>query len=55
MPSWWTLNLRGGYRFGRNLSLQAGVDNILDLQYRCFASGINGPGRNFWVTVRAGW
>ncbi len=55
MPSWFTLNLRGGYRFTRNLALQAGVDNILDVQYRAFASGINGPGRNFWVTVRAGW
>ena len=55
MPSWFTLNLRGGYRFGRNLSPEAGVDNIVDVQYRAFASGINGPGRNFWVTVRAGW
>jgi hemoglobin/transferrin/lactoferrin receptor protein len=55
MPSWMTLNLRGGYRFGKNLALQVGVDNVLDVQYRTFASGINGPGRNFWVTVRAGW
>ena len=55
MPSWFTLNLRAGYRFGKHLTLQAGVDNILDVQYRAFASGINGPGRNFWVTVRTGW
>lgn len=55
MPSWFTLNLRGGFRFTKNLALQVGVDNILDVQYRSFASGINGPGRNFWVTVRAGW
>lgn len=55
MPSWWTLNLRGGYRFHKYLTLQAGVDNLLDVQYRAFASGINGPGRNFWATVRVGW
>jgi hemoglobin/transferrin/lactoferrin receptor protein len=55
MPEWFTANLRAGYRFSRYLSLQAGVDNIFDVQYRAFASGINGPGRNFWVTVRTGW
>jgi hemoglobin/transferrin/lactoferrin receptor protein len=55
MPSWVTLNLRGGYRFGKYLMLQAGVDNILDVQYRAFASGINGPGRNFWLTARVSW
>lgn len=55
MPAWWTLNLRGGFRFNKNLTLQTGVDNLLDVQYRAFASGINGPGRNFWVTIGAGW
>ena len=55
MPAWLTLNLRGGYRFGKNLALQAGIDNILDTQYRAVASGINGPGRNFWLTLRMGW
>ena len=55
MPEWYTINLRGSYRFSRHLTLQAGIDNIFDVQYRAFASGINGPGRNFWVTVRTGW
>jgi hemoglobin/transferrin/lactoferrin receptor protein len=52
MPAWYTLNIRGGYNIGTNLTLQAGVDNILDIQYRTFASGINGPGRNIWLTLR---
>ena len=52
MPAWYTLNIRGGYNIGTNLTLQAGVDNILDVQYRTFASGINGPGRNIWLTLR---
>ncbi len=54
-PAWITLNLRGGYRFGKYLTVQAGIDNILDLQYRNFASGINAPGRNFWLTLRTAW
>jgi hemoglobin/transferrin/lactoferrin receptor protein len=36
----------------RNITLQAGVDNLLDTQYRVFASGINAPGRNIFGTVR---
>ena len=52
MPAWYTLNIRGGYNIGTYLTLQAGVDNIFDVQYRTFASGINGPGRNIWLTLR---
>jgi hemoglobin/transferrin/lactoferrin receptor protein len=53
MPSWFTLNLRAGYQFNRNISLQAGLENILDKHYRNFASGISAPGRNVFVTLRA--
>lgn len=52
MPSWYTINLRAGYRFNRFLQLQAGIDNIADVQYRNFASGINAPGRNIFGTLR---
>jgi hemoglobin/transferrin/lactoferrin receptor protein len=52
MPAWQTLNLRVGYRIWGGLTLQAGVDNLLDQQYRVFASGINAPGRNFYVALR---
>jgi hemoglobin/transferrin/lactoferrin receptor protein len=55
MPAWYTVNLRGSVRFLSRLSLQAGIDNIFDVQYRAFASGINGPGRNFWITLRTNW
>ncbi len=53
MPSWYTLNLRAGYHFNKTLSLQAGIENILDVHYRNFASGISAPGRNVFVTLRA--
>lgn len=53
MPAWFTLNLRAGYQFSRNISMQAGFENILDKHYRIFASGISAPGRNIFVTLRA--
>ena len=52
MPAWYTLNVRINYSITRNITLQAGVDNLLDTQYRVFASGINAPGRNIFGTVR---
>jgi hemoglobin/transferrin/lactoferrin receptor protein len=52
MPAWWTMHLRTGYKVLNFLTLQAGVDNLMDVQYRTFASGINGPGRNIFVTGR---
>jgi len=52
MPAWFTINLRAGYQIYKGISLQAGVDNIFDLQYRTFASGINAPGRNVFVSLR---
>lgn len=52
MPSWYTLNLRASYALNKMFTLQAGVDNIADLQYRQFASGINSPGRNIFGTLR---
>ena len=52
MPSWYTINLRLGYEFPYGLTAQAGIDNMFDLQYRTFASGINASGRNLFMTVR---
>lgn len=52
MPSWYTLNLRFSYEVSSWLTAQVGADNLLDLQYRQFASGINSPGRNVFANVR---
>ncbi|HEY5534921.1 MAG TPA: TonB-dependent receptor [Ignavibacteria bacterium] len=54
MPGWYTLNLSGAYQFTPNFQLQARLDNILDKNYRSFASGMNAPGRNFVITFRTG-
>jgi hemoglobin/transferrin/lactoferrin receptor protein len=52
MPAWFTVNLRGSYKIYKFITIQAGVDNIFDTQYRTFASGINAPGRNMFVALR---
>ena len=53
MPAWVTLNLHASYQAHKMLNVQAGVDNIFDTQYRTFASGMNAPGRNLFVALRA--
>ncbi len=55
MPSWFTLNWRGSYAFTKLLTLQAGIENIGDRNYRYFASGFSAPGRNFIIALRAGF
>jgi hemoglobin/transferrin/lactoferrin receptor protein len=49
-PNWQTLNYRIQYKASEKAHYQAGIDNILDMQYRGFASGINAPGRNIYVS-----
>jgi hemoglobin/transferrin/lactoferrin receptor protein len=53
MPCWLTLNARANYDLGKHLLLQAGIENILDRNYRYFASGFSAPGRNLILSVRA--
>jgi hemoglobin/transferrin/lactoferrin receptor protein len=52
MPAWFTANLRLGYQATKHFTVQTGVENIFDTQYRVFASGINAPGRNIYLTLR---
>jgi hemoglobin/transferrin/lactoferrin receptor protein len=52
MPAWLTLNGRASYQVHRTITLQAGIDNILDTQYRTFASGINASGKNIFGTIK---
>ena len=52
MPAWETYNFKLGYQVINGGTFFAGVENILDTQYRVFASGINAPGRNIYAGVR---
>jgi hemoglobin/transferrin/lactoferrin receptor protein len=51
-PSWYTVNFRAGVTFAKYVQVQAAVENILDKNYRYFASGMSAPGRNFVLAVR---
>jgi hemoglobin/transferrin/lactoferrin receptor protein len=55
MPSWMTLNWKGSVQVIKNLQVQLGVDNMLDRNYRAFASGFSAGGRNFLIGLRANW
>jgi hemoglobin/transferrin/lactoferrin receptor protein len=51
MPSWYTMNWRSSYLI-KKTTLQFAVENLLDRNYRYFASGFSAPGRNFILSVR---
>ena len=51
-PAWIRLDVLGTYRITEKMSVQSGVDNILDQHYRPFSSRISAPGRNIWITIR---
>jgi hemoglobin/transferrin/lactoferrin receptor protein len=52
MPSWATFNLKASYQLTQHFTVQVGLENILDHNYRAFASNISAPGRNLSVTIR---
>ena len=48
-PSWNDLSLLTQYKLKENISFRLGLDNIFDVHYRTFASGISAPGRNIKI------
>lgn len=48
-----TYNLYTSYQFNERYSINFSIENITDLHYRQFASGVSAPGRNFIVSLRA--
>jgi len=51
-PGWFTLNLKVSYNITTRVSVNAGIENILDHRYRPYSSGIVAPGRNFIISLR---
>jgi hemoglobin/transferrin/lactoferrin receptor protein len=50
-PAWQIYNLRGGFNHASGLSLQVAFENLLDLRYRYFASGVTAGGRSVSCTL----
>ena len=51
-PSWYTLNARISSTINSRLNLGINLNNIFDVHYKTFASGISAPGRNLGVTLK---
>jgi hemoglobin/transferrin/lactoferrin receptor protein len=54
-PGWYSLNFKAMYKFGEYFSVSAGIENLTDQRYRPYSSGIAAPGRNFILSLRAGF
>lgn len=50
-PSWHTINFKSMYQFSTYFSASAGIENITDIRYRTYSSGIVSPGRNFVLSL----
>ena len=50
--AWTTFNFKLAVRPTRGLSLFAGLENIFDIHYRPYSSGISAPGRNFIFSAK---
>ncbi|NND93490.1 MAG: TonB-dependent receptor [Flavobacteriales bacterium] len=51
-PSWYSLHMYFNYNLTRALNIALSLDNLTDVHYKTFASGISAPGRNFSFTLR---
>jgi hemoglobin/transferrin/lactoferrin receptor protein len=52
-PSWFILNVKTSYQFKENLLFSSGIENLTDVRYRPYNSGIVSPGRNFVISLKA--
>ena len=52
MPSWMTLNFTTFYAPAQNINMVFQIENMTDLNYRYFASGISAVGRNYVLSCK---
>ena len=50
-PAWQIYNVRAGYNHSSGASVQLALENLLDLRYRYFASGVTAGGRSINCTL----
>jgi hemoglobin/transferrin/lactoferrin receptor protein len=51
-PSWLIVNFAARIPITPSIQINAGIENLGDLQYRGYSSGIVSPGRNFQISVK---
>jgi hemoglobin/transferrin/lactoferrin receptor protein len=52
MPGWNTINATASYNVTKKAVIQLNVENIFDVRYRTFSSGVSAPGRNFVLAMK---
>ena len=52
MPGWQIWNINTNYQLAKKLNFSFQIENIADLNYRYFASGISALGRNYLAQIR---
>lgn len=51
-PAWQTYNFRASWVVDKKLTMSFAAENLLDLHYRTFSSGVSAPGRNLIVSMK---
>ena len=51
-PPWWTLNLSYTVNLKENIVAQLNIENVLDVHYKTYSSGISAPGRNVILSLK---
>ena len=49
--AWQTFNLYANYDISDKLTFRLGMENLADIHYRPFSSGVSAPGRNLKIGV----
>lgn len=52
-PSWYTINLKASYTIRPLITIIAGIENITDIRYRTYSSGISAAGRNVILSLQS--
>ena len=50
-PSWYTINFKSKINIDKNISFIFGINNIMDIHYKTFGSGLSSSGRNFTLSL----
>ena len=51
-PEWYMFHVHASYVYNKNIVVRFGIDNIMDVQYRPYASGIGAPGRSVFIGLK---
>jgi hemoglobin/transferrin/lactoferrin receptor protein len=52
-PSWSRFDIKFSYQVMKEFQMNFGLENIFDIRYRPYSSGISGAGRNIFIAARS--